>query len=264
MDRLRGRAELAVILGTGLSSLEGRYEIELGVPFEELPGLGAATAPGHPGMIALVRDRPLLLFLGRLHCYEGLSIDEAGQPARTAADLGCRRLLLTQAAGGLRRDPPVGTWILADDIVSFPQAVPGGDGGGHAGRPSRDLVSAPFRDEILGVAQERGVELRRGTLFWTTGPTYETVSEARAALELGAAAASMSALPELVAARALGIEAAVLSLITNHAPSVQADPIDHESVTRRAAGGLETLAALIDGLLGIPPRKEDLNDCRAD
>jgi len=254
MDRLRGRAELAVVLGTGLSSLEDRYEIELSVPFEELPGLGAATAPGHPGMVALVRDLPLMLFLGRLHCYEGLSIDEAGRPARTAADLGCKRLLLTQAAGGLRRDPPVGTWILADDIVSFPPAVRGGVGGRRDGRPPCVLVSAPFRDEILGVARERSVELRRGTLFWTMGPTYETVSEARAALELGAAAASMSALPELVTARASGIEAAVLSLVTNHAPSVQAGPIDHESVTRRAAGGLDALAALIDGLLGIPPR----------
>ena len=240
-----------MILGTGLSNIEDRYEIELSVPFEELPGLGATTAPGHPGMVALVKDRPLLLFLGRLHCYEGLSIDEAGHPARTAGELGCRRLLLTQAAGGLRRDPPVGTWMIADDIVSFHPVLREGDKGKHAGGTPRDIISSPFRDDILGIAREGGVVLRRGTLFWTTGPTYETASEARAAVELGAAAASMSALPELVMARRVGIEAAVLSLITNHAPSVQMDPIDHENVTRMAASRLKPLAVLIDGLLGL-------------
>lgn len=261
MDRLRDRAELAVVLGTGLSSLEDRYEIELSVSFEEAPGLGAATAPGHPGRIALVKGRPLLLFLGRLHCYEGLSMDEAGHPARTAAALGCKRLLLTQAAGGLRRDPPVGAWMLADNVVSFPSAVPGGNNGNGAGRAQSELVSARFRDEILGIARDRGIPLRRGTLFWTKGPTYETASEARAAVELGAAAASMSALPELVTSRGAGIEAAVMSLITNHAPSVDGRSIDHESVTRRAAAGIEVLAALIDGLLGLPPGTEELNDC---
>jgi purine-nucleoside phosphorylase len=204
MHRLRGRAELAVILGTGLSGIENRYEIELSVPFEDVPGLEPATAPGHPGRIALVRDRRLLLIIGRLHCYEGLSMEEAGYPARMAAELGCGRLLLTQAAGGLRRDPPVGSWILADDIVSLSPIVAVG-GGGRCGRgPTGDLLSDRLRNEILGIARERGITLHRGTIFWTTGPAYETPSEARAASELGAAAASMSGLPELVSARSAG------------------------------------------------------------
>ena len=248
MDRLRGRAELAVVLGTGLSALEERYDIELSVPFEELPGLGSTTAPGHPGRISLVRNRSLLLFLGRLHCYEGLSVEEAGSPARIASELGCRRLLLTQAAGGLRGDTPVGTWILADDIVSFPPAIRYGRS--SAGR-SCGLISTSFRDDILDAARSLGLPLRRGTLYWTTGPTYETAAEARAAGELGAVAASMSALPELVTAARSGIEAAVVSLVTNHAPSVHGDHIDHEGVTRMAAGGLDTIEGLIDGLLPL-------------
>lgn len=251
MDRLAGKAELAVILGTGLSKIEERYDIELSVPFEELPGLGATTAPGHPGRVALTRGRPLVLFLGRLHCYEGLSIGEAGYPARLAAELGCKRLLLTQAAGGLRRDPPVGAWMLADDIVSFPAIASNGREGFREAHKVCELVSVPFRNEILGAARDRGVSLRRGILFWTTGPPYETASEARAAVGLGAAAASMSALPELVTAREVGIEAAVMSLITNPAPSVQAGHIDHESVARMAEGGLDALEAMIDGLLGL-------------
>jgi purine-nucleoside phosphorylase len=253
MDRLRGRAELAVVLGSGLSGIVNRYEVELSLPFEELPGLSASTAPGHPGRVVLVRGLPLLLFLGRLHCYEGLSIDEAGYTARAVAELGCRRLLLTQAAGGLRRDPPVGSWMLADDIVSFPTAVRCGEGVGMEGGPPRSLLSDSLRNEILGIARERSIVLRRGTIFWTSGPTYETSSEALAASELGAAAASMSGLPELVTAKEVGIEAAVLSLITNQAPSVRADQIDHEGIIREAARGFDALAALIGGLLEMPP-----------
>ncbi len=253
MDRLRGRAELAVVLGSGLSGIVKRYETELSLPFEEFPGLTASTAPGHPGRIVLVRGLPLLLFLGRLHCYEGLSIGEAGRPARTAAEIGCGRLLLTQAAGGLRRDPPVGSWMLADDIVSLSPALRSGDEGRRKEDSRRDLVSARFGEEIRSVARDRGIALHRGTLLWTRGPAYETYSEALAASELGAAAASMSGLPELVTASELGVDAAVLSLITNHAPSVSAGPIDHGGVVRQAARGLDALAALIDGLLGIPP-----------
>lgn len=253
MDRLRGRVELAVVLGTGLSDIGSRYETELSLPFEEVPGLASATAPGHPGRIALVRGLPLLLFLGRLHRYEGRSMGEAGGPARTAAEIGCRRLLLTQAAGGLRRDPPVGAWILADDVLTL-APVDGGSLHAHANRGN--LLSESFGIEILRVARERRIVLRRGTIYWTTGPAYETPSEARAASELGAAAASMSGLPELLAARSAGLEAAVLSLVTNHAPTVQAGPIDHGAVTRMAAAGLDALTALIDGLLGLPPRND--------
>jgi len=255
MDRLRGKAGLAVILGTGLSGLESRYEIEASLPFEGLPGLGGATAPGHPGRIALVRGRPLLLFLGRLHCYEGLSMEEAGRPARAAAELGCGRLLLTQAAGGLRRDPPVGSWILADDIVTLPPFTPGG-GFRRPGAFHGSLLSGRFSREIIESARGRGVPLARGTVYWTSGPAYETPSEAASASELGAAAASMSGLPELAAARSAGMEAALLSLVTNHAPTVQKGPIDHGEVVSAAAVGLDALAALIDGLLEGAPRTQ--------
>jgi len=253
MDRLRGRAELAVILGTGLSDLEGRYEIEASLPFEDVPGLAGATAPGHPGRISLVRGLSLLFFLGRLHCYEGLSLEEAGRPARTAAELGCGRILLTQAAGGLRRDPPVGSWILADDIVTLAPFARGG-GSRRPGAFHGSLLSGAFSKELVEAGRGKGVALHRGTVYWTSGPAYETPAEAWAASELGAAAASMSGLPELVTARSAGMEAALLSLVTNHAPTVQKGPIDHAEVARTAAVGLDALAVLIERLLDLASR----------
>jgi purine-nucleoside phosphorylase len=248
---LSGKADLAVVLGSGLSTLEELVEIERSVAYEDVPGLRRPTAPGHQGTLALVRlaGRNLYLFSGRLHCYEGLMLDEAGSAARVAAGLGCKRLLLTQAAGSLRRDVPVGTWMLADDIVSFPWSASrlASCGGGEAA-PKR-LLAPSFAGDIRAAACNRGIHLHGGTLFWTVGPCYETCAEARAAVELGACAASMSALPELEAARRSGIEAALLSYITNHAASVTEGRIDHERVVETAGRGVRTLAALLEGLL---------------
>ena len=248
MEELKGRAELAVVLGSGLGALEKHVQIEREFPYGAFDGLGDPTVEGHKGCVILgsLEKRPLILFSGRLHCYEGLSIEEAGLPARIASELGCKRLLLTQAAGSLRRDLTVGSWMLATDIVSIPlRPIANGPeyGAGKA------LISDTFRLEIIDAARRRGAKLREGLLFWTTGPCYETPAESLAAVEIGASAASMSGLPELAVARAVGLEAAVLSLITNHAPSVSGRGADHGSVLSAGEKGVPTLEDIVAELL---------------
>jgi purine-nucleoside phosphorylase len=251
MENLRGKADLAVVLGSGLGALGEFVDTLAEVPYGDVPRLEPPTVPGHRGTLALARlaGRPLYLFSGRLHCYEGLTFAEAGSPARVATELGCRRLLLTQAAGSLRRELPVGVWMLADDIVSFPwsSARPAGCGAGDTA--PKCLLSPSFTNDIRAAATGRGIRLHGGTLFWTVGPAYETNAEARAAVELGARAASMSALPELLVARAAGIEAALLSRITNYAAPMQGGIIDHGRVIETAGSGARALAALLEGLL---------------
>ncbi|MCK4349741.1 MAG: purine-nucleoside phosphorylase, partial [Candidatus Krumholzibacteria bacterium] len=114
MEELRNRAELAIVLGSGLGAFEKLVDIDREVPYRAFDGLGDPTVEGHRGRVILGRSggRPLILFSGRFHCYEGLSLEEAGLPARIASELGCKRLLLTQAAGSLRRDLAVGSWML--------------------------------------------------------------------------------------------------------------------------------------------------------
>ena len=123
MEELKGRAELALILGSGLGGFEKLLRIEREVPYGAFEGLEDPTVDGHKGLVILgsMEECPVILFSGRLHCYEGLSMGEAGMLARIASELGCRRLLLTQAAGGLRRDLAIGSWMLATDIVSLPR-----------------------------------------------------------------------------------------------------------------------------------------------
>lgn len=248
MEELRDRAELAVVLGSGLGAFEKLVDIDREVPYRAFDGLGDPTVEGHRGRVILGRSegRPLILFSGRFHCYEGLSLEEAGMPARIASELGCKRLLLTQAAGSLRRDLAVGSWMLATDIVSLPRRPITHGPGGAAGLV---LISDTFRLEIIDAARRRRARLREGILFWTTGPCYETPAESLAAVELGASAASMSGLPELAVARTVGLEAAVLSLITNHAPSVSGTGVEHGGVLREGEKGVLTLGEIVAGLL---------------
>lgn len=251
MEGFEGRAELAVVLGSGLAAFEELVDIDAEVPYSSFDGLRDTSVEGHSGRVILGRSggRHLLIFSGRLHCYEGLSIEEAGQTARIASELGCRRLLLTQAAGSLRRDLAVGDWMLATDIVSLPYS-PGIEGLGEgAGLEPKRLISDAFRRDIADAARRRGTRLRDGILFWTAGPCYETPAESLAAVELGASAASMSGVPELLIARAVDLEAAVLSLITNHAPSVSLAGVDHGAVLREAARGILALGEIVAGLL---------------
>ncbi|MCK4351386.1 MAG: hypothetical protein KAX13_11025, partial [Candidatus Krumholzibacteria bacterium] len=111
------------------------------------------------------------------------------------------------------------------------------------------LISDTFRREIIDAARRRRARLREGILFWTTGPCYETPAESLAAVELGASAASMSGLPELAVARAVGLEAAVLSLITNHVPSVSGTGVEHGGILRAGEKGVLTLGEIVAGLL---------------
>ena len=238
------RTDTAVILGSGLSVIERSVTSIESLSFEEIPGYHRPSVEGHPGRMHLVREgrSHILLFAGRVHLYEGFEKPEkAGDAAesegssdhpvtaavRLASRLGCKRLLITQAAGSLRQELKIGSWMLAEDIVSLPQrvlktAIPSGRSdreGVSAVRPEK-LITEGFRRVISDAALRAGVELFNGTLFWTTGPCYETPAEARMARSIGADAATMSPLPELLAARRVGLESSCLSWIANFAPNL--------------------------------------------
>ncbi len=262
-----GHTGLAVVLGSGLSVLEGLVEADRGVSYRDVPGLSIPTVEGHPGRLTLCRidDVPLVLFAGRSHLYEGLSSLETGAIVSIAADLGCQRILFTQAAGSLHRGLPVSAWMLPSDIVSFPSSafrgmhysVPSRVGSGSSPcNCERRLISSGFRADVRRAADEADVTVYEGVLCWSPGPVYETPAEAKAALELGADAVTMSALPELVTACRSGLAAACLSLITNHTANVSAGRIDHEYVIRMGEAGAGTLLRILKALLHPASRCE--------
>ena len=245
--RFRGRADLAVILGSGLSAMESLAEPVDSCLYGDFNDLQAPTVSGHPGRIFLLEDR-VLVFAGRSHLYEDGKPEAAAGPVRLAAALGCGRLLLTQAAGSLRAGLRPGSWMLAGDIVSLPfsrsrLALPGRSEAGNT-----PLISGKFRGLVKRASLRAGIELEDGTLFWTPGPNYETAAEAIAAQRLGADAATMSPLPELVESARIGLEAACLSWITNHTANVSRSETGHEKVVRMGKRGAGTLLMIVQAV----------------
>jgi purine-nucleoside phosphorylase len=249
-----GAASVAVVLGSGLAGLCDGARIAYRVPYRDLPPLLEPAVEGHPGFLALADfgGRPALLFAGRSHLYEGQDPARVTAAVSLAADLGCTELVLTNAAGSLTAGIRPGAWLLPEDVIAFPArrisrfASAGRLSGGARLSP---LIAPRLRESLRRAAREAGTAVEDGVLAWMSGPCFETAAEARAAAAAGAHAATMSVYPELVAARFRGIDAAVLSLITNDTAGVSRGSIDHADVMKRGAEGGRRLAAIIGRLL---------------
>ncbi len=256
---MRGAAACAVVLGSGLSKLADEADSLARVPYETIPGFGRTSVAGHPGFVSLCRiaGSMVLLFAGRFHAYEGAGARSLAAPVSFAKRAGCSRIVLTNAAGSLSRRIRPRSWLLATDMVAFPlrggSRFAGGPPDGvsrRAGRrPPTPHVSGRLSAALGRAAREARVPLEKGILCWTTGPTYETAAEARAAAFMGADAATMSSLPELLAARRLRMEAACLSWITNETAAISDGRTDHTDVLAGGEEGARSLGALIAAFL---------------
>jgi purine-nucleoside phosphorylase len=251
---IRGAASCAVVLGSGLAGLAETVPSSSRIPYGRVPGMRAPGVSGHPGFVAVRRigGSPVLLFAGRSHAYEGASGAELAAAVALAARAGCARLVVTCAAGSLARRLRPGTWMLATGLVAFPARL-GPDLSrppyGRGRRGAAELLSRPLARAILDASREAAVPVEEGTLCWTSGPTYETAAEARAAARMGADAVTMSSFPELVAARSFGLEAACLSWITNDTAHVSRGRTDHAGVVAMGEAGARSLEQVLAALL---------------
>jgi purine-nucleoside phosphorylase len=246
------RPQVAVVLGSGMGSVAQRLEATCSVPFIEVPGLVAPSISGHQGCITLGTwaGRPVLVFSGRLHYYEGHPWRKVILPVQTAEFLGARVLLLTNAAGGIHDRLQPGCLMAIHDHIDWTRPSwwrhpgPGGLG------PARPSPYTPRLLVLLGQAAERlGMILHQGIYGTVTGPSYETPAEIRALKTCGADAVGMSTAREAQAAADKGMECAAISCITNRAAGLSTGPIHHGEVLATAATQNERLADLIDEFL---------------
>lgn len=246
----RPRVDVAVVAGSGLS-------VELGEPRHGSEPLAdwlpfpVRPVPGHRHEVELLElptDRRILYFRGRLHGYQGYEPGQTVFPVRLAARLGARVLVMTNAAGGVRADWPAGTLVALSDQLNLTARSPlWGEPPADWGDRFPDLSEA-FARRLRGLAREHaaalGFELPEGVYAGLPGPSYETPAEVRMLRTLGADLVGMSTVHEVIAARHLGLECLVLSLVTNPGAGVQAAPLDHQEVLdagRAAAGRLRAL-----------------------
>jgi len=252
---VRGRTalvpRLGIVLGSGLGGLADRLEDTVAIPFADLPGWPAATAPGHAGRLLLGRlgDFPVVVLQGRFHLYEGHPAGLVVQPVLLMGRLGAGTVLLTNAAGGIEPAYRAGTFMIIRDHLNLTGVNPLlGPNDERLGPRFPDLTRAwsPRLQELLRrAAADQGTDLAEGVYAQLLGPNYETPAEVRMLRLLGASAVGMSTVVEAIAARWAGIELAGLSLITNQAAGVTGEPLTHEEVLAAGAAAGPRMEALV-------------------
>lgn len=228
--------EIGIVLGSGLGGLADVVEDEVAIPFEDLPGWPAATAPGHAGRLLLgtIDGRRAALLQGRFHLYEGNDPGLVVEPVLLFGRLGARAVLLTNAAGGLDPTFGPGTLMVITDHLNLTgrNALigPNADSIGDRFPDLTDAWSPRLREQLRAAASAEGVEVRAGVYAGLVGPNYETPAEVRMLATLGGHAVGMSTVLEAIAARWAGLEVAGISLVTNAGAGYTGAPLTHEEV----------------------------------
>jgi len=243
--------EIGIVLGSGLGGLADGLESPVSIPFAELPGWPAATAPGHAGRLLLGRlgGRPVVMLQGRFHLYEGNDPGLVVQPVLLFRALGAGVLILTNAAGGLDPSFGPGTLMVMRDHINLTGRNPLiGPNAAALGERFTDLTEAwspRLRERLHAAGVNEGVSLSEGVYVGLLGPNYETPAEVRMLAGLGGHAVGMSTVLECIAARWVGLEVCGVSLVTNAGAGYSGDVLTHEEVLAAGAEAGPRLARVI-------------------
>jgi len=252
------RPEVLLTLGSGLGYLADEAEDARVFPWEDLPGLSAATAPGHSGKLVFGRlaGRRAMIMQGRLHSYEGHGVETLALPIYAAAALGARYFVVTNAAGAVNTDWAAGEIMLIKDHIKLFGDSPlrGPNPPGHTRFLDMGSCYAPaLRAVAQTVARDLSMPLREGVYMYFPGPQYETPAEIRAARALGADAVGMSTVAEVIAACHAGLSTLGFSLLSNMAAGVLPQPLSEGEVLDAAATARQVFSSLILGCLEALP-----------
>ncbi len=237
------RARLGVILGSGLGGVREAFRTVRAFPYGEIPHFPVSSVPGHMGRLILGSRGKLKAFImdGRVHLYEGYSFGKVTFPVHVLRELGVSAMIITNAAGGVSPKLKPGDLMLIEDHVDLMwKGVPDMSDGPQSWH--RPYYSRRLSEKADEVAIRVGINLKRGVLVASTGPSYESRAEVEFARKIGADAATMSTVPEVTVCHRLGMAVLGLSLITNLAP---AGGSGHDEVVQAARKGSKNLQKLI-------------------
>ena len=235
-----GKADIGVILGSGLGDYAEALEDVVKLPYSEIPGFPRSTVAGHAGMwcCGTLYGKRVVMMQGRFHYYEGYSMKDVTLPVRVMQKIGVKTLVVTNAAGGVNLGYHPGELMVIGDMFSMTAQNPLIGPNLDAFGPRFPDMSCAFDKELRALAHEcaneQGFALREGVYAQMTGPTYETPAEIRMLRTLGADAVGMSTVPEVVVARHGGMRVLGVSCITNMAAGILDQPLNHAEVTETA------------------------------
>ena len=240
-------AEMAIILGSGLNSIV-QEPIE-SIEYSEFCELPKPRVAGHAGKFSVceMSGKRVLFAQGRVHLYEGYSSAEITANVRTLADAGITKLIVTNAAGGLNARFRPGDWMMISDHLNLTGTSP--LIGSAQFLDLIDAYSPRLQSVFRNAARQIGIVLRQGVYAATMGPQYETPAEVRMLQKLGADAVGMSTVLEVVQARALGMEVAGFSCITNLATGLSSTTLSHEEVLETGRNAAKDFSHLLEEAL---------------
>jgi homotetrameric cytidine deaminase len=258
LSRLGHRPQplVAIVLGSGMGDAIAGLADEVVIPYGELPGFPQPGVEGHAGHLALgtLAGVPVAVLRGRVHLYEGQSPQAVNGPVRTLKALGCRLLLLTNAAGSLRPDLLPGSMALIADHINMMGTNPLVGANDPATGPRfvdlGTLYDPEIREILRKVAARAHIDLVPAVYAAMLGPVFETPAEIRALRGLGADLVGMSTVPEAISARHCGLRVAALSVVTNLAAGMTDTPLAHEETLHRAGETARKLGSLLE--LALP------------
>lgn len=237
--------QIALVLGSGLGAIVRDIRNPVKISYDNIPHFPMATVEGHAGELVLgtLCGKRVVTMSGRFHYYEGHSLSEITYPLRVMKFLGAPVLIVTNAAGAINRSFKVGDFMLiTDHINNFKQDPLRGEHSDDLGPRFVDMSHAYDRDLLAlaeRVGKREGVRLQKGVYLASTGPSYETPAEIRGYAVIGADAAGMSTIPEVIVARQMSMRVLGISCMTNMAAGVLDKPLSHAEVietTRRVKG----------------------------
>ncbi|MBQ4463189.1 MAG: purine-nucleoside phosphorylase [Eubacterium sp.] len=243
--------QVALILGSGLGALADEIEPACIIDYNDLEGFPISTVEGHKGRFVFgnIGDVKVVIMQGRVHYYEGYTMQEVVMPVRVMAGLGAKILYITNASGGMNTSFKAGDLMLiTDQISSFVPSPLIGENVDEWGTrfPSmNDIYDCKLRKIIEETAEEKGIKLRQGTYLQTTGPQYESPAEVRMFRSLGGDAVGMSSAVEAITARHMDMRVCGVSCITNMAAGISKKPLDHKEVQEIADRVSKQFAALV-------------------
>lgn len=246
--------ETGIILGTGLSGLGKEIDVKHSIAYKDIPEFPVSTVEGHPGklLFGLLAGKPVVAMQGRFHFYEGWTMQEVVMPVRVFRYLGIKRLFVSNACGGVNPGFNTGDLMIIDDHINlFPNPLIGKNIDELG--PRFPDMSEPYDHKLIARAKEiaakHDIAVRQGTYVGLTGPTLETPAEYRYVRIIGGDAVGMSTVPEVIAARQMGLPCFAMSVITDMGVEGRIEKTTHEMVQRVAEKAEPSLTLIMRELV---------------
>jgi len=256
-------AKIGVILGSGLGAWANQLKDSTAIPYFQIPGMPSSTVHGHAGQLVsgrvdgtlngMATSAQIIALQGRVHSYEGHDLAVSAFPARVLCALGCKLLVITNAAGGVDATMHAGQLVIIRDHLNLTGGSPlrgaNDDAVGPRFPDMTEAYPARWRELAKAAGNAVGMELREGVYAALPGPQYETPSEVKMVRGLGADLVGMSTVPETIVARHMGVDVLGISCVTNLAAGVTGEKLSHDGVTETANRVSRQVMALLDQIV---------------